>query len=94
MTHNFVHALAPLGILLVGREKLSANTFIARLPVLATIVGAIDAARRNSDEQSLVIRRIWKNRVQAKPAAAGHPLRTMRMIEEAALERPGLAGVS
>ncbi len=44
MTHNLVHALAPFRILLIRRQELRANTLIARLPILAAVVGPIDAA--------------------------------------------------
>src|SRR5258708_416930 len=93
MTHDLVHTLAPFGILLIGRHKRGADTLVAWLPVLAAVVGAINAARGNRDKQSFGIRRIGKDRVQAKTAAARLPLRAMRMIEQPTLERPRLARV-
>src|SRR6185503_11195594 len=42
MVDYFVHALAPLRILLVWRQKSRTNSFVARLPVPAAIFGAID----------------------------------------------------
>src|ERR1700738_4813443 len=88
MADDLVNALAPLGILLVGRQKLGAHAFIARLPVFAAVIRAIDAAGRDGDEQAFVIRWVRKNGVQAESAAARHPLRSVRMIEQPTLKRP------
>src|SRR5258708_36365560 len=93
MPHNLVHALAPFGILLIGWQKRGADTFVAWLPVLAAVVGAINAAGRNRDKQSFGIDRVGKNRVQAKAAATWLPLRAMRMIEQSLLEQPGFARI-
>src|SRR6185436_9624452 len=44
MAHNFVHALAPLGILLIGRQEFRADPFVARFPALSAVFRAIDTA--------------------------------------------------
>src|SRR6266700_5703556 len=93
MTHHLMHALAPFGKLIFGRHEFGTNTFVARLPVPAAVVRAINAAGRDRYEHPLIVRWIGKNSVQAESTAARHPLRAMRMIEQAAFERPRLAGI-
>ena len=93
MADDFVHALSPLRILLIRGHEARADSLVARLPILAAVVRSIDPSRRDRHEHSFRTRRIGKNRVQAQAAAAGLPLRAMRMIEEAAIERPRLAAV-
>src|ERR1041385_2551789 len=93
MADNFVDALSPFWILLIGRHEARADTFLARFLGFATIVSAIDTAGRNRDVHPLRVRRVRKNRVQAKSAAARLPLGAMWMIEEASIQRPILATV-
>src|SRR5437867_10943237 len=93
MAHDFVDALAPLGILLIGRHESRADSFLARLPSLAAILSSVNTASGDRNPHSLLIRRIGKNRVQTKAAATRHPRRAMRTIEEAAIQRPTLATV-
>src|ERR1043165_4416780 len=93
MAHDFVHALAPLGMLLVGWHERRADALVARLPILTAIVGAVDAARGNGDKHSLRICRIRKNRMKTKPAASRLPLWTVRMIEQALIQNPGFTAI-
>src|SRR5438128_9014963 len=93
MKSELVHALAKLGILLTGRQKLRAHAHVAHVPVLPAIVCAINAGGRNSNVHALRVCRIEKNRMQAKPATTRLPLRTVRMIVKSFNERPGFAGI-
>ena len=92
MHGDFVHALAELGIF-IGHED-SANAAVLRGPSSAGIVGAIDAAGRDGDVEAARVRWVLQNRVQRESAIAGHPARAMRMIEQAAHERPVLAAIA
>src|SRR5688572_3612743 len=94
MAHNLMHALSPLWISLILRQKLRAHSVIAGLPVFASIIGAINAAGRDCHVKTFRVRRIRKHGVQAQSTAAGHPLRTMWMVVESAHQRPAFAGVS
>src|ERR1043166_4555882 len=93
MIDNLVYALAPFGILLVGRQESRTDPLVARLPILSAIVGPVNATGRDCYPHSILIGWIGNDRVQAKSAAAGHPLRPMRVIEQSALEHPCFSGV-
>src|SRR6266571_6384614 len=93
VAHDFMHTLTPFRVLLIGRHEARADSFVARLPSLAAILSSVNTARGDRNPHSLLIRGIGKNCVQTEPTAAGHPLSAVRMIEQAAIERPGLATV-
>ena len=94
MADDFVHALAPLGILLIGRQEARTNSLVVRRPAFAAVISAIHTAGRDRDVHSFSVRRIRKNGVQAEPSTARLPLCAMWMIEQAAIQRPGIAAVS
>src|SRR2546423_7809222 len=66
----FVNALSKFRILLVRRHEPRTNSLVARLPVLPAVLSPIHAASRDGYPHSILIRWIWKNRVQAKSAPA------------------------
>src|SRR5262245_55626583 len=88
---DLVHALTELGILV--RHKRGANTAVLRRPGRSAIGGAVHATRRDSDHDLLRILRVQDDSVQRQPAIARHPAWPVRMIEQAAHERPALAPV-
>src|SRR5690349_10409386 len=93
MGHDFVHALSPFGILLIGWHEARTDTFVAWFPRFAAVVRAVDPASRDRDIKVLRIRWIGKDGVETETTAARHPLGAVWMIEQAAIERPGLAAV-
>src|SRR6185369_10851023 len=93
MKHDFVYALSPFGILLIRRHKARADSLVTRLPILSAVFSAINAASRDRNPHSIFVRRIRQDSMQAKAAATRHPLRSVRMIEQASFQRPRRPGV-
>src|SRR5262245_41585931 len=91
MHRDFMHALPKLRML-VG-QKFRADAAILRRPSRAAIFGAVNAARRNCHVNTLLVAWIEDDGMQGQAAVAGHPTRTMRMIEQTANEGPGFSGV-
>src|SRR2546423_776299 len=88
MTDNLVDALAKLWIAIFGRQKLSTDTDVARVPALTAIIRPIVTACGNGHMQTIAIRLVRKDRMQTEAAAARHPLRPVRMIVKTTVERP------
>ena len=78
---DLVHALAELGRRRVGQER-NGDAGVARLPRLAAVVAAIDAGRRDGDEDAGRVVRMDEHGVQAQPASARLPLRAMRVVPQ------------
>ena len=89
--HDLVHALAELGML-VGQE-LGAHTAVGRPPRRPAVVARVHAARRDRDGHPRRVGGIEHDRVQAEAAAARLPLRPVRVVPQAVVQRPRLAAV-
>src|SRR6185369_5877137 len=63
------------------------------LPASASVLGAVDAAGGDGDPHAIAVRLVEDDRVQAQAAAARLPLPAVRVVEQALVQRPGLAGV-
>ena len=88
---DLVDALAELGMLV--RQELGAYAAVPGVPRDAAVVRPVDAAGRGRDREAPRPRRVHEDRVQAQAAAARRPLRAVRVVPEARVERPRLAGV-
>src|SRR5688572_16635315 len=93
MTDDLVNTLSELRITMFGRKKIRAYADVSRVPARATVVGAIDASGRDRDVHPVFVRGIRKDGVQTQAAAAGLPLRPVRMIEKTFHQRPARACV-
>src|SRR5258708_16014372 len=92
MAHDLVYALAKLGILV--RQKLSANSCIARPPRAAAIVRPIDATSGHRDEHLFRLTERRNDGVQTQPTAAGLPARSVFVLEQSFDRSPGLTRVA
>src|SRR5262249_43808513 len=89
---NFVNALSEFGIF-VGHEH-GADAAVLRGPGLAAVCGAVNAAGGNGDVHALIVGRVENDGMQGETAVAGNPARAVRMIEEAANQRPGFPSIA
>src|SRR5260370_42485519 len=89
MEHNLMHALSELWIFLWQEHH--AYSIVVRLPRGPTILCAVNTSGRNSHGHAVFVARIRDNSVQDQPAIARHPTWPMRMIVQAADERPRFA---
>src|SRR5512142_3227258 len=92
MQGNLVHTLTELRVL-VGQEY-GTNAAVAGCPGSAAIITAVDTPRGDRDVHPLRRSRVEHNRVQRETAVAGHPARTMRMIEQSPHQGPGIAAIA
>src|SRR5918992_1930618 len=92
MVNHLVHALAEFRVLV--RQEDRTHALVTRCPALATIVGAIEAGRRDRDAHALLVLRINDDRVQTQAAAPGHPLRTVLVVQQPVDCRPALAAIA
>ena len=89
---DLVDALAELGVVAVG-EKSDDDAAVAGVPRLAAVVRSIDTSRRDGDQQAVGVVGVDEDRVQAHPAAAGLPLRAMRVVPQTRDEREAAPAV-
>jgi len=75
---DLVHALTELGER-IGHEP-STHSGVRRRPRRAGVFGAVDPARRHSDEHLLRVGGVRKQRMDGLPAETGSPLWTVRVI--------------
>src|SRR5512141_54933 len=92
MANDLVDALPELRVLLF--EEVRLDPAVAGPPGLAVVVGAVDAAGRGRDGEPVAARRIRQDGVKAEPAAPRRPLRPVRVVPEAFVQRPALSSVA
>ena len=92
MHDDLVHALAEFRIPL-GHVH-NADATVARLPGAPAVFGGIDPAGRNGHVHPVRIPRVEQDGMQGQPSQPRHPARAVRMVEQAAHQRPGLAVIT
>ena len=93
MRAQLVHALAELGIRVVGQEVREC-ALVARHPRLAAVIGAEDAGRRDADPELFGRLLVEGDRVADQAARARVPAIPSRVLEQRPVRLPGRAPVA
>ncbi len=80
---HLVHALAEFGWLGIGQEWCG-DAAVAGLPGVLAVLAAVHAAGGDGDQHPLLVSGVRQDGMQAQPAAARLPLRSVRMVPQAA----------
>src|SRR5579864_5362940 len=83
---DLMHALPELRILI--RHKHGADTAVLRSPGSSSVIGLVDAARGDCHVHALRIGWVEHDAVQRETSVARYPPWTVRMVEQAAHQRP------
>ena len=84
--HELMDALPEFGILF-GLVH-GADAAVQRPPAVPAVVGLVNARRRNGNVHPRFVRRVGRDGVQGETAVSGRPSGAVRMIEQAAHQRP------
>ena len=89
---HLVHALAELGLGVVGQEARD-DAPVAGLPGRAAVVAAVHAGGRDGDQEARRVARVEEHRVEAEAAAARLPPRPVGVVPQPLHEGEGAAAV-
>src|SRR6266404_9090300 len=93
MAGDLVNTLAKFRIPMLRRQELGPHSYVARVPGLPTVIGAINSSSGDRNVHPFFVSRIRKDRMETQTAATRLPLRPMRMIVKTSDQGPAFAGI-